>query len=157
MIGVRVALALAAVAMFWNISPSFAKDDMSCRLLEVRASNDEGGLDPALKALASKFEKPPFSSWKTFKLLKEHKGKVEHKKTMKVSMVTGGLFSLLHRGATASAKKTPRLRLTFTLDDKTGKRKLDGTINVDAGDYYLIGGDRLKDGGTYVLAVSCSL
>ena len=136
-------------------SPSASK--LKCEVLEIEASNKDGGIDSSLKSLSGKLKKPPFSSWKRFKLLKRHDGEVEEKKTMKVGLVTDGAFSLLNRGANARKGKSTRLRLTFTLDDKSGERKVDGTINVDSGDTYLMGGDRLPGGGTYVLAVNCSL
>lgn len=137
-------------------TPPPAATSADCQVFEIKASNDEGGVDAALRPLARKLKKPPFSSWKTFKLLKKHEKQVEKMKTLNVGLVTGSKLSLLFRGATGGQPTKPRLRLTFTLDDKSGKRKLDGTINLDSGDYSLFGGDTVEGGGTYILAVSCT-
>ncbi|HTE52066.1 MAG TPA: hypothetical protein VK698_14535 [Kofleriaceae bacterium] len=133
-----------------------AAGSADCQIFEIKATNGEGGVDPALRPLARKLKKPPFSSWKTFKLLKKHDKKIEKMKTLNLGLVTGSKLTLLFRGASGGQPTKPRLRLTFTLDDKSGKRKLDGTINLDSGDYSLFGGDSIEDAGTYILAVSCS-
>jgi len=160
----RHAFALAMVALCFmvgarageaqNAPPPGAAD---CQIFEIKASNEEGGVDPALRPLASKLKKPPFSSWKTFALLKKHDKSVERMKTLSIGLVTGGKLTLLFRGASGGQPNKSRLRLTFTLDDKSGKRKVDGTINVDSGDYSLIGGDSVEESGTYFMAVSCKV
>jgi hypothetical protein len=132
-----------------------APSSAACQIFEINASNGEGGVDPALRVLARKLKKPPFSSWKTFKLLKKHEKEVERMKALNLSLVTGSKLALLFRGASGGQNKS-RLRLTFTLDDKSGKRKLDGTINLDSGDYSLFGGETIEGGGTYIMAVSCT-
>lgn len=136
--------------------PPPAATAADCQVFEIKATNDEGGVDAALRPLARKLKKPPFSSWKTFKLLKKHEKQVEKMKTLSVGLVTGSRLSLLFRGTTGGQTAKPRLRLTFTLDDKSGKRKVDGTINLDSGDYSLFGGETVEGGGTYILAVSCT-
>ena len=50
-------------------------------------------------------------------------------KALNLALVTGGKLALLFRGASGGQSNKARLRLTFALDDKNGKRKLDGTIN----------------------------
>ncbi|HYU14989.1 MAG TPA: hypothetical protein VEL05_02915 [Candidatus Acidoferrum sp.] len=128
-----------------------------CSIFEIKATSEEGGVDPALRPLAKKLKKPPFSSWKSFKLLKKHDKTVEKMKALNLGLVTGSKLALLFRGASGGQASKVRLRLTFTLDDKTGKRWLDGTINIDSGDYSLIGGDSIEGGGTYILAVTCKV
>ena len=105
--------------------------------------------------LEKKLKKPPFSSWKTFKLLRKHDKQAVKSKVLTLPLHTGSKLSLLYRDQSAAQGKKMRLRVTFTLDDKNDKRKLDSTINVDSGDHSLIGGDELPGGGTYILAVSC--
>lgn len=132
-----------------------AEDKASCTVLEIEASNSGKGIDKALQPLAKKLKKPPFSAWKSFKLLKRHQRNVVRMKAFTLKLVNKGKMSLLYRDASGSAHNKTRLRLSLTLDDAKGKRKLDLTIKLDSGDYYLIGGDPLKDGGTYILATSC--
>jgi hypothetical protein len=131
-------------------------NDADCTIYEIEASNAAPSVDKALTPLAKKLKKAPFSSWKTFKLLKKHDKRVQKMKALRQTLVTGSNLTLLYRDkSVAGANNKTRLRLKFTLDDKNDKRKLDTTINVDSGDHSLIGGDELKGGGTYILGVSC--
>lgn len=132
-----------------------ADESASCQILEIRASNEAGGIDKALEPLAKKLKKPPFSAWKTFGLLKKHDRSVAKMKSVDLDLVPGGKLSLLYREKSAGAK--PRLRLSFTLDDKSGKRLFNGTVNLDVGDYTLIGGEPLDGDATYILGVACKV
>lgn len=153
---IRLALCVTTVAVLCvAASPARAEKPINCEILEVRASNEDGGLDPALKPLAKKFKKPPFNSWKTFKLLKKHATKVEHMKEVAVKLTPGGRVAVLYRQRTSEAGKNPRLHLEYTLDDKNGKRKVDAKVNLHPGDYTVYGGMSLPDGGTYILAITC--
>jgi hypothetical protein len=158
----RIGLALAlAVAMGLGLGrdaaaqPAAGADETArCEVLEIRASNEDGDVDPALRPLAKKLKKPPFSAWKRFALLKAHTQQVARMKSVDVALVPGGKLSLLYREKVAGKKKV-RLRLSFTLDDKGGTRLFNGTVNLDAGDYSLIGGEPLDGDATYILAVTC--
>jgi hypothetical protein len=159
MTGLARAFLIAAIcALALALVPESARadgDTAACRIFEIRASNDEGPIDRDLKPLERKLKRPPFSSWKKFELLKRQDRTLARNTSVNLKLVPGGRLSLLFRDLTREQGKKPRLRLTFTLDDKGGKRKLDGTINLDSGDHYLIGGDELADGGTYILAIGC--
>ncbi|HLU67968.1 MAG TPA: hypothetical protein VKZ63_16900 [Kofleriaceae bacterium] len=168
----RLAVALAALAPVLAASPAALAqaqgparartaqadkaEQADCSIFEIEASNGKPGVDPALRPLERKLKKPPFSSWKTFKLLKKHDKKLQMMKQLSLPLVTGSKLGLLYRDKSDDKGKKVRLRLGFTLDDKDGKRKVDGTIKLDSGDYYLIGGDELKGGGTYIVAVTCT-
>src|SRR5690606_32981898 len=39
---------------------------VTCRLLEIRASNEPGGIDRELGPLKAKLQRPPFSAWSRF-------------------------------------------------------------------------------------------
>lgn len=137
--------------------PAPSPQQVDCSIYEIAASDGKPEVDPALRPLQKKLKKPPFSSWKTFKLLKKHDKQAIRMKALTLPLVTGSKLSLLYRDQSANQGKKIRLRLTFTLDDKNDKRKLNGTLNLDSGDFSLIGGDwdKLPDGGTYIVAVSC--
>ena len=138
-----------------NGKPTPPPQQVDCAIFEIEASNGKPGVDAALRPLAKKLKKPPFSSWKTFKLLKQHAKTVARMKALNLPLATGSKMSLLYRDVVVVEGKKPRIRLDFAVDDKSGKRKVDGKINLDSGDYYLIGGDELQGGGTYIVAVSC--
>lgn len=130
---------------------------VDCAVYEMAASSGKPDVDPALRPLQRKLKKPPFSSWTTFKLLKKHDQQAIQQKPLLLPLFTGSKLSLLYRDTSSSQGKKVRLRVTFTLDDKNGKRKLNSTLNLDSGDFSLIGGDwdKLPDGATYIVAVSC--
>lgn len=157
---IRLATAIATLALLALAGAGDAHaqggDRADCTVLEIRASNDDGGIDPALRPVAKKLKRPPFSSWKSFRLLKKHSRQVVKMKALELRLVSGGRMALLYRESVPAKKNKTRLRLSLTLDDKNGKRKLDLTIKLDSGDYHLIGGDPLEGGATYVLATSCS-
>ncbi len=139
------------------VKPPQQPQQVDCTIFEIAASDGKPEVDPALRPLQKKLKKPPFSSWKTFKLLKKHDKTAVRMKALNLPLTTGSKLSLLYRDQSANQGKKVRLRLTFTLDDKNDKRKVEGTLNLDSGDYSLIGGDwdKLADGATYIVAVSC--
>jgi len=130
---------------------------VDCTVYEMAASSGQTAVDPALRPLQKKLKKPPFSSWTTFKLLKKHDQQAVQQKPLLLPLYTGSKLSLLYHGMSSSQGKKVRLRLAFTLDDKNGKRKLNSTLNLDSGDFSLIGGDwdKLAGGDTYIVAISC--
>ena len=134
-----------------------APQQVDCAIYEMAASDGTPAVDPALKPLSKKLKRPPFSSWKTFKLLKKHDQQALRMKALNLKLATGSKLSLLYRDQNAAQGKKVRLRVTFTLDDKNDKRKLNSTLNLDSGDFSLIGNesDKLADGATYIVAVSC--
>jgi hypothetical protein len=130
-------------------------NNADCTIYEIEASATGNTVDPALKPLSKKLKKAPFSAWKTFKVLKKHSKVVQKMTALRVPLVTGSKMTLLYRDRSGGVENKVRLRLKFTLDDAKDKRKLDSTVNVDSGDHTLIGVDELKDGGMYILGVSC--
>jgi hypothetical protein len=153
-----VALVVIAGLMFGSSEASAAPEKADCQLFEIKATKDpKGGIDPALKPLAKKLSKPPFDSWKSFKLLAKHAQKVERMKPLELKLAPGGKLTLLYRDRIAERGKKPRLRLSLTLDSKSGKRVADLTIQLDSGDYNLIGGGTLPDKAAYILATTCKV
>jgi hypothetical protein len=146
-----------AAATQTTTTPPAAPQQVDCAIYEMAASNGAPAVDASLRPLQKKLKKPPFSSWKTFKLLKKHDQQAVRMKVLNLKLVTGSKLSLLYRDQEAAQGKKVRLRVTFTLDDKNDKRKLNSTLILDSGDFSLIGNesDKLPDGGTYIVAVSC--
>lgn len=147
----------AAAAATQTAATPVTPQQVDCAVYEMAASSGKPDVDPALRPLQRKLKKPPFSSWTTFKLLKKHDQQAIQQKPLLLPLYTGSKLSLLYRDTSSSQGKKVRLRVTFTLDDKNGKRKLSSTLNLDSGDFSLIGGDwdKLPDGATYIVAVSC--
>ncbi|HET6612081.1 MAG TPA: hypothetical protein VFG83_08840 [Kofleriaceae bacterium] len=151
-------LAAATVALFCTAVPRVARAEVtaSCQVLEIKARNtDKAHIDPDLKPLQKKLKKPPFASWNTFDSLAGHKKTVVKMSPATLALVPGGKMTMLLRDRDQPPGKKPRYRLSITLDDKSGKRRLDATVKLDRGDWYLIGGESLPGAGTYILAASC--
>lgn len=150
--------ALLALAVLAAGPRAEAQERAKCTVYEVKASNGKPGIDPKLKVIAKKLKKPPFSSWTTFELLKAHKKTAARMKPLEIKLVPGWKLGLIFRSSSPSKRKKTRLSLKITIDDKNGKRKVDTSMNVDAGQYNLIwGGEILGEGSYYFLASACSL
>jgi len=151
---VLVGVAIAFLAT--DTGQAWADDDVvRCRLFEIKATKDKKGIDPQLKPLRRKLSKPPFDSWTSFKLLAKHQKDAPRMKALQLKLVPGGKLTLLYRDRSERKGKKARIRLSFTLDDKSGKRIADLTVKLDSGDFNLIGGGRAKDGAAYILATAC--
>ena len=156
----RTAWALASVVVAAVIvggaGTARAEDSARCQVFEIKAeSTDKARIDDKLAPIEGKLEKPPFKSWNTFSALAHHREKVEQMKPLELGLEPGGEMTLLFRDLIRAEGKKPRLRLSLTLDDADGKRRLDATIKLDSGDWYLIGGEPLPDDATYILAIGC--
>jgi hypothetical protein len=130
-------------------------ESLGCEIYEIKAVRDGDKIDPELKPLERKLSQPPFSSWKSFSLLKKHNESVSRMRALNVKLVPGSQMQLLYLGMSKEAGKKDRLRLEFTLDDSSGKRTAKATLAVDVGDFYAVVGDPLSGGGHHILAVAC--
>ena len=128
----------------------------ACSFIEIKATNDAGGIDPKLSKLEGKLKKPPFSAWKTFSSLAQHTRRLNAMKVETIALELGGKLSVQLREHSKVAGKKDRVSLSLTLDDKRGKRALDSTVSVDAGDYVVIGYP-LPDGNGHLLAMTCKV
>ena len=148
--------AAAAVVLSLSLVPRAhaQTDHATCTFFEIKASNTGAGIDPALDGLVKKLSKPPFSSWKSFKLVKRHDKKLERLKSEEIRLAGGSkLLALYHQ---RSEGKKARFSLSVTLDDKNGKRAVDTKISVDAGDYFVIAMSTTS-ASSDILALTCKL
>jgi hypothetical protein len=125
-----------------------------CTVLEVQATSEKKGVDPKLDRFKTKFAKPPFSGWDTFKLLREQSVSVERQKPASVTLVNGTVTLLLKDKMSVQGGR-PRLRFGVDLDSKDGRRTASSVFTFDSGDGILIAGEPYQN-GVYVLALSCS-
>jgi hypothetical protein len=84
--GVRLLPVLVASFVLAGWSGLSYADKAKCDVFEIKASNDKGGMDAKLKPLRKKLKNPPFSAWKTFKLVKQHAIKATRMKAVSVSV-----------------------------------------------------------------------
>lgn len=140
---------LAAVA-----AAPLAHADVACSVVEIEATvGDRPSVDPELKALERKLKKPPFSSWNTFKRLGATSLALAPAKVGEAQLVHGKLGVML-RDVSERGGKRPRLAMGVTLDDAAGRRVVDTKINVDAGDWFMLGRSLPGNKG-HLIALNC--
>ncbi|MBK9030437.1 MAG: hypothetical protein IPL61_03700 [Myxococcales bacterium] len=140
---------LAAVA-----AAPIARADVACSIVEIEATvTDRPSVDPDLKALERKLKKPPFSSWNAFKRLGATSLTLAPAKVGEAQLVHGKLGVML-RDVSERGGKRPRLAMAVTLDDAAGRRVVDTKINVDAGDWFMLGRSLPGNKG-HLIALNC--
>jgi hypothetical protein len=152
---VAAAMLVAVVAGAGAPAEAQEAKQAACTFLEIKASAGGGGIDGALKPLASKLERPPFSAWKSFSLVASHPKTLALMRAEDVPLKLGGKLNALFRQHTRSQGKKGRVSLSLALDDKSGKRALDTKVHVDEGDYFVIVLGQGAEGGQ-LLAFSCT-
>jgi hypothetical protein len=141
---------LAATVLTCAIAqPAFA-GDAECTYVEITATNtkDAGSIDPALKPLAKKLKKPPFTAWNTFKELQSGTASLTKNKSETIKLKQGA-SSLMLRD-----RSEKRVELTVTMDGADGKRVLEAKPAFKAGDWLLLVGTNAKDDG-HILGLTC--
>lgn len=146
------ALAIGALAITTPVA--YADNPVACTVVEIEASTtDAPAIGPELRPLEKKLKKPPFSSWNTFKQLGSHAVTLEPMKASTLTLVHGKA-QLLLREVTAKGQKKARISLGINVDDADGKRVVDTKVNVDAGDYLVVGRS-LKNNRGHLIAMNC--
>jgi hypothetical protein len=143
-------LAIAAAALVSAPRPARADVTADCDFLEISArSGDKPAIDGELRPLEKKLKKPPFSAWNQFKLLGHAQKALAKKKSEPIGLKTGSATATLVEIVDKS-----KVRLTVTIDDAKGKRVVNTTTAVEAGDY-VIYGSPLPGNEGHLLSVTC--
>lgn len=149
--GLIIALACAFAT---TASVEAARADVTCAIWEIEASSAAApAVDAELKPLERKLKKPPFASWNVFKRVGAHSLRLAPQQVGEATLVHGKA-GILFRDLSSRAGKKPRVALGITLDDAAGKRIIDTKINVDAGDFFLVG-QSLSASKSQLVAFSC--
>ncbi len=148
-----VALAVAGVALVVAPARAGAEDAATCSVIEIGATKaKDPSIPPGLKPLEKKLKKPPLSSWNSFKVLSSTTLSLTAMRAAPVKLATGQA-SLMLREIDKREGKRPRMALSVTMDDASGKRVVDSKVSVDAGDSLMVGNVENEDG--HFLAISC--
>ena len=151
----RVAVVASVCLALLTLSASTASaKGASCAVLEIHAKKGPPAMAKTVpKKLARQLNRPPFSSWKNFRVVRAvrrvfAKPGVRHK----IDLQRGSLT--LHRHPNANNQ----YKLLFVLKNPRGKRVLKTKVGVSPKTYFLVAGLRLKRGsnaGIQVIALSC--
>jgi hypothetical protein len=130
-----------------------ADEPAHCKISMVHALEGNGGVDPKLERLKPYFEKPPFTSWKQFKLLDEKSLEVKPGAPAEFKLPNGKDGSLTYVDHLLQGQGKHRLRLKLAISD-AGKKVLETVIVLDEGGVFLQAGQKMQQ-GLLVLAFSC--
>jgi hypothetical protein len=130
-------------------------DSATCTIRSIHGLAAAGGLDKRLRPLHKQLARPPFSSFKTMKLIKASALVIPQSSTKKVTLPTGKILKLTFKEKLLGRKDKIRLRmhLSITPPKKTGF--LPGTLfTIANGGTLLVAGDKYNS-GTLVVGVTC--
>ncbi len=130
---------------------------VKCTIRSVLAEEKAGGgLDKRLAFLRKEFGKPPFSAYKTLKLLDSRDLVIPQEGSKKVSLPNGKVLRLTFKERLLGRKDRLRLRMHLSITPPNEKRFLPGTLfSIVNRGTLLVAGDKHKD-GTLVVGITCA-
>jgi hypothetical protein len=128
---------------------------VSCTIRSLHGLSVPGGVDKRLRFLRKQLSKPPFSAYKTIKLLEAKQLEVPQKATRQIKLPTGKILKLTFREKLLERREKVRLRLHLSITPPKKTKFLPGTVYTiaDRGTL-LVAGDRYRD-GTLVVGITC--
>ena len=149
----RAALALAVCAF---AATSIARADATarCRIRSIEAQPSGGGIDGGLADLRAQLSNPPFTQWKSFKLLADHNLTLSPGGTSSFQLPDGreGLVKYIQHLQPQNGRHRVRLHLEVK---KGAESQLSTTFVLDEGGTVLVAGHPHGNGIT-ILGVSCA-
>jgi hypothetical protein len=129
-------------------------DSVACTIRAIHGTQNPGGVDKRLDSLKKQLSKPPFSAFKSFKLLSANAMQIGQGVTQKKKLPSGKILGLTFKEKLLVAGKL-RLRLYLSIMPPKAKKFLPGTLYTIAdGGTLLVAGDSYQK-GTLVVGVTC--
>lgn len=170
--GLRVALSVVVIATLWIAGTTDARaQNAACTVIEVHASQAPSPRAPGVQCqrrsrgrglvcvgaeipprLARKLKRPPFSSWRTFRVAQMVRKSFQPKTSHAIPLQAGSLVIRRHSNANHQYK------FAVILKNPRGKRVLRTKIGVSPRSYFLVAGlplGRPRGRGMQVLALTC--
>lgn len=140
------ALALLVAAT----SVAHADPQADCAFLEASASTAPApAIDPSLKVIEKKLKNPPFSAWNKFDLLSKSDRSLGKNKPEVLALKQGQITATFVEQVDKS-----KVRLKLAVDDAKGKRTVNNTVTVEAGDWIILG-DSQSNNAAHLIALTC--
>jgi hypothetical protein len=118
-------------------------------------SQKAGAIDKRLSFLNKQLSRPPFSAYKSFKLLAAKDLKIAQGATQQLVLPSQKLLRLSFKEKLLSAKNKVRLRMHLSITPPKRKKFLPGTqFSIANGGTLLVGGDKHQN-GTLVVGLTC--
>lgn len=131
-------------------------DPVSCVIRSIYGTAKEAtGIDKQLSFLHRQLSRPPFSSFKTLKLLEEKNLEVPPGQMRQLSLPSGKILRLTYKDMLIGSKKKPRLRFNLSITPPKEKKFLPSTTFtlVNRGTL-LVAGENFQQ-GTMIVGVTC--
>jgi hypothetical protein len=130
-------------------------DNVQCTIRSMHGLEAPGGIDKRLAFLRKQLAKPPFSAYKTIKLLEAKQLLLPQNTTQQVKLPTGKILKLTFKEKLLQRKDQLRLRLHLSITPPKQTKFLPGTLYTiaDRGTL-LVAGDRYQQ-GTLVVGITC--
>lgn len=140
------ALALLVIAT----GAAHADTQADCAFLEASASTAPApAVDAALTPIAKKLKNPPFSAWNKFDLLSKSDKSLTKNKPEAIALKQGQITATFVEQVDKS-----KVRLRLAVDDAKGKRTVNNTVTVEAGDWIILG-DSQSNNAAHLIALTC--
>ena len=132
-----------------------AGDSVTCTIRSIHGLAAAGGLDKRLRPLLKQLARPPFSSFKTMKLIKASALEIPQSSMKQLTLPTGKILKLTFKEKLLGRKDKTRLRMHLSITPPKKTRFLPGTLfTIANGGTLLVAGDKYN-GGTLVVGVTC--
>lgn len=134
---------------------SVRADEVKCTIRSMHGLEAAGGIDKRLSFLRKQLSKPPFSAYRTIRLLDARDLVLPQRGTKQLKLVTGKILKLTFKEKLLQRKDQLRLRLHLSITPPKKTKFLPGTLYTiaDRGTL-LVAGDRYKQ-GTLVVGITC--
>jgi hypothetical protein len=145
-----VALAVSVAALATGTSWAQSAKPVEMRILAIRATTKDNKIDPELKSIAAKLKKQ--FKYTGFRVIAKKNGKATVGASFSTALTGGYKVKITPKSRTGK-----RVRLTIEVTKREGnkdKRKLNTTVEFDAGKFQLQGGWKLSGGDVLIMAVS---
>lgn len=128
---------------------------VKCTIRSILGQDSAGGVDKRLSFLRAQFHKPPFSAYKSVKLLEAHELLIPQGGSQELNLPNGKVLKLTFKERLLGRKDRLKLRLHLSITPPQQKTFLPGTLfTILNRGTLLVAGDKLKD-GTLVVGITC--
>lgn len=129
-------------------------DRVHCLVRSILGEDKPGGFDGQLSTLKKQLSKPPFSPYKSLRLLETHSLELGRGAREQLELPTGKLLKLRFREKLL-VREMVRLRMYLSIAPPKDKDLLPGTIfTIEEGGTLMVAGDRHQN-GTLIVGITC--
>ena len=129
---------------------------VKCTIRSILAEEKAGGsIDKRLTFMRREFGKPPFSAYRTLRLLDSRDLLIAQGSNQRVNLPNGKILRLTFKERLLGRKDRLRLRMHLSITPPNERRFLPGTLfTIGNNGTLLVAGDKHK-GGTLVVGITC--